>query len=148
VTPRLRELQGKRAELEAQAAGLVSPAQPSARLHDPKAIERFQERLRDIFVSNDTALTKIFLQFLVEKIVVHQDKVEIHGKGENAAALMASDPSKSTGGAGFSLEGGVGSALALRHGRRVCFRPPRFCFTDSLNTRGKTPKKTQAADRA
>jgi len=41
-----------------------------------------------------------------------------------------------------------GSALALCHGRRVYFGPPRFCFTDSLNTRGKTPKKTRRADRA
>jgi len=41
-----------------------------------------------------------------------------------------------------------GSALALRHGRRVCFRPPRFCFTDSLNTRGKTPKKPRRAEGA
>jgi len=45
-------------------------------------------------------------------------------------------------------ESALCSALALRHGRRVYFGPPRFCFTDSLNTRGKTPKKTRAADRA
>ena len=51
-------------------------------------IRRFQDRLRDIFISNDTPMTKNYLRFLVEKIEVLDDRIVIHAKARNAVALM------------------------------------------------------------
>ena len=49
------------------------------------------DKLRDIFISNDTPMTKNYLRFLVEKIEVLDDRVVIEAKARNAVALMA-DP--------------------------------------------------------
>ncbi len=94
VAPRLRELQAKRAELEDQLAKLTSPTPPPAHLMSDAAIKRFQDRIKDIFISNDTPMSKAYLQFLIDRIVVHEDKIEIRAKAGNAVALMAADPSK------------------------------------------------------
>ena len=44
------------------------------------AIKRFQDRIKDIFNSNDTPMTKAYLQFLIDRIVVHSDRIEIRAK--------------------------------------------------------------------
>jgi site-specific DNA recombinase len=93
VAPRLRELQVKRAELEAELSKLTSPTPPPAHLTSDAAIKRFQDRIKDIFISNDTPMTKAYLQFLIDRIVVHEDKIEIRAKVGNAVALIAADPS-------------------------------------------------------
>jgi DNA invertase Pin-like site-specific DNA recombinase len=94
VAPRLRELQAKRAELEDQLSKLTDPSPPPAHALSEAAIKRFQDRIKDIFISNDTPMTKAYLQFLIDRIVVHDDKIEIRAKAGNAVALIAADPSK------------------------------------------------------
>ena len=54
---------------------------------------RFQDVIRDIFISADTPLTKNYLNFLIEQIVVHADRIEIKAKPLNALAFMAAAPS-------------------------------------------------------
>ena len=96
VAPRLRELQAKQAELQDQLSKLTTPTPPPAHLTSDAAIQRFQDRIKDIFISNDTPMTKAYLQFLIDRIVVHKDKIEIQAKAANAVALIATDPSRST----------------------------------------------------
>ena len=48
--------------------------------HTEETIARFQDTLRDIFISADTPVTKGYSRFLVEKIVVHDDHVEIQAR--------------------------------------------------------------------
>jgi hypothetical protein len=58
---------------------------------------RFQAAIRDIFVSADTPVAKNHLNFLIEQIVVHHDRIEIKAKPLNALAFMAAAPSPQPG---------------------------------------------------
>jgi len=89
VAPRLRELQTKRLEMTATLTGLSDLAPPPKQLASEKTIRRFQETIRDIFISNDTTVTKSYLRFLVDRIIVHEGRIEIRAKPEHAAAMMA-----------------------------------------------------------
>ena len=78
VLPRLRELQAKHAELT-QTLGKVVPLRvPPPHL----TIERFRQTIRDVFLSADQTLAENYLRFLVERIVVQGDSLEIHGKAD------------------------------------------------------------------
>ena len=78
VLPRLRELPAKHAELT-QTLGKVVPLRaPPPHL----TIERFRQTIRDVFLSADQTLAENYLRFLVERIVVQGDSLEIHGKAD------------------------------------------------------------------
>jgi site-specific DNA recombinase len=92
VAPRLRELRGQRAALAGALDGLQPLAAAPKDLLADATIKKFQDRLRDIFISNDTPMTKNYLRFLVEKIEVQDDRIVIEAKARNAVALMAHPP--------------------------------------------------------
>jgi site-specific DNA recombinase len=92
VLPRLRELQAKRDEL-VEALGKVVPLRPPpAHLYAETTIRRFQQTVRDLFLSADTTLARNYLRFLVERIIVRGNELEIRGKTDAAEALLASPP--------------------------------------------------------
>ena len=89
VAPRLRELRQERESLAAIVSGLKPLAEPPKHVLSERTIERFQAKVRDVFISADTSMTKTYLRFLVDRIVVHEDRIEIVGKDTNAVAMMA-----------------------------------------------------------
>ena len=92
VAPRLRELREQREKLTTVLADLKPLDEPPKHLLTDATIAKFQDTLRDIFISADTPMTKGYLRFLVDKIVVHDDRVEIQAKAMNALAFMARAP--------------------------------------------------------
>ncbi len=92
VAPRLRELRTEREKLTVTLNELKPLDAPPEHLLTDATIAQFQETIRDIFVSADTPMTKGYLRFLVERIVVLDDSVEIRGKTANALAFMARAP--------------------------------------------------------
>ena len=89
VAPRLRELRAQREKLVDTLDGLQALAPAPKNLLEDDTIKKFQEKLRDIFISNDTPMTKNYLRFLIEKIDVLDDRIVIEAKAKNAIALMA-----------------------------------------------------------
>jgi hypothetical protein len=89
VAPRLRDLGVQRAGLVETLDGLQALAPAPKDLLADETIKKFQDKLRDIFISNDTPMTKNYLRFLVEKIDVLDDRVVIEAKARNAVAMMA-----------------------------------------------------------
>ena len=92
VAPRLRELRQEHNSLLKTLNELSPLAPPPQDLLTDATVKRFQDKLRDIFISNDTPMTKNYLRFLIERIDVFDDRVEIHAKPRNAVALMARLP--------------------------------------------------------
>lgn len=92
VAPRLRELREEQAKVSEMLTNLKPLDAPPKHLLDADTIAQFQALIRDIFVSADTPATKNYLNFLIEQIVVHADRVEIKSKPLNALALMAAAP--------------------------------------------------------
>ena len=76
-------------EREDETLGSLKPltAPPKGLLTDV-TIKKFQDTIRDIFISADTPMTKNYLRFLVERIVVGEDRIEIQAKAQNAVAFM------------------------------------------------------------
>jgi hypothetical protein len=72
--------QAKRLELMATLTGLSDLAPPPKQLASEKTIRRFQETIRDNFISNDTTVTKSYLRFLLDRILVHEGRIEIRAK--------------------------------------------------------------------
>ena len=65
---------------------------PPAHLYAEATIERFRQTVRDIFLSADQTLAKNYLRFLVERLVVRGNDIEIHGKADASVALLAASP--------------------------------------------------------
>ena len=93
VAPRLRELREQHAKLSDVLAQLKPLDAPPKHLRDDATIARFQAVIRDIFISADTPVTKNYLNFLIDQVVVHHDRIEIKAKPLNALAFMAAAPS-------------------------------------------------------
>ena len=49
--------------------------------------------MRDVFISADGPVAKHYLNFPIDQIVVHADRIEIRAKPLNALAFMAAAPS-------------------------------------------------------
>lgn len=79
---------GEDVQLTEALASLKPLAAPPRDLLTDSTIKKFQDRIRDIFISADTAMTKNYLRFLVERIVVGEDRIEILAKANNAVAFM------------------------------------------------------------
>lgn len=86
---RVTELKAKRSELQQTLAKVVPLRSPPPHLYSDASIKKFQASLRSIFLSNDTSLTKNYLKFLVEKIVVTSEKVQLVTRSEAVVRMMA-----------------------------------------------------------
>ena len=89
VGPRLRELRQERESMAMTLAGVKTLDAPPQHVISDATIERFRTKVRDIFISGDTPMTKSYVRFLVGEIIVHDDRIEIHAKSTNVVALMA-----------------------------------------------------------
>ncbi len=87
---RLRELIHRRAELKDGLAKVV-PIKPPPYLYTQANIERFQESLKDMFLSAENPMTRNYLRFLVEGITVTGASIEISARTDAALQLMAGD---------------------------------------------------------
>ena len=72
----------------------VVPLRPPPYLYTEANIRRFQADLKDIFLSGTTPMTKNYLRFLVEEIVVTADRVEISLEPRSALAMMSAEGRK------------------------------------------------------
>ncbi len=99
VAPRLRELRAEREKLQHDLDGLQPLAPAPKNLLTDDTTQKFQDKLRDIFISNDTPMTKNYLRFLVEEVVVFDDRVVIKAKARNAVVMMAHPEPLAMGGA-------------------------------------------------
>lgn len=88
---RVRELRAQRNELRETLSKVLPLRPPSAHLYSEQSIQKFQRNIQDTFLSGDNALTRNYLRFLVDEIVVHEDEIEIVGKTEAAVQMMAAD---------------------------------------------------------
>lgn len=90
VIPRLRELRAKRGEIAATIAKVIPLRAPPTHLYAETTIKRFQETIRELILSADHTLAKNYLRFLVDRITVRGNEVEILGRTDSAVALLAS----------------------------------------------------------
>jgi hypothetical protein len=88
VAPKLRVLRREHENLVETLGSLKPLTAPPKDLLTDVTIKKFQDTIRDIFISADTAMTKNYLRFLVERIVVGEDRIEIQAKANNAVAFM------------------------------------------------------------
>lgn len=106
---RLRELKTRRDEM-VRILGRLKPlhAVPPY-LYKSETIQRFQSRLRGAFLSGDRATARVYLQNLVDHIVVGADEIVIEARSGAALAMMAaSRPNASEAAAGGVLADGIG----------------------------------------
>ena len=90
---RLRELTAQKKKLQ-EALKKVVPITVPPYLYTQANIQRFQRDLETIFLSKETAMTKNYLQFLVEKIIVTDKRVEISLKRSAAITMMSAEARK------------------------------------------------------
>ena len=81
-------------------------------LYKPETIERFQERLREAFLSRDRGTARAYLRNLVDHIVVGEDEIIIEARANVALAMMA-EPRVS-----LPTEGTVLTTVVDWHARR------------------------------
>ncbi len=89
---RIRELKTKRDEVLRTLAKLKPMHSVPPYLYKPETIQRFQGRLRDTFLSGDRATARVYLQNLVDHIVVSEDEIVIEARAGAALAMMAGTP--------------------------------------------------------
>ena len=86
---RIRELQAKRTET-VQALEKLKPLHSvPPYLYKPETIQRFQARLRQAFLSGDHTTARVYLQNLVDHIVVSEDEIVIEARADAAISMMA-----------------------------------------------------------
>jgi hypothetical protein len=88
---RVAELKAKREELQGTLRKVVLLRPPPPNLYTEASIGRFQSSIRSIFLSGDNALTKNYLRFLVEKIVVNGSNVRMVTRSEAVVQMIAAD---------------------------------------------------------
>ena len=88
---RVLELTSKRADLEAER-GHEPPTSPPPALLTDASIDRFQERIRAAFLSNDRSLAKQYLHALVERVDITGQHVRIQSRPDAVARLLAAPP--------------------------------------------------------
>src|SRR6266542_553964 len=90
IMPKLRDLRGKRDELAATLSKIVPLRAVPPYLYNETTIRKFQENIRELFLSKDTSLTRNYLRFLVQDITVRGAEITIRGRTDAAVALLAS----------------------------------------------------------
>jgi site-specific DNA recombinase len=86
---RVVELKAKRDDLQQTLRKLVLLRPPPPNLYTESRITKFQNSIRSIFLSKDNALTKNYLRFLVDKIVVTGPTVQMVTRSEAVVRMMA-----------------------------------------------------------
>jgi hypothetical protein len=86
---RLRELKTKRDEVVRTLAKLKPMHSVPPYLYKPETIQRFQGRLREAFLGGDRATARVYLQNLVDHIVVGEDEIIIEARAGAALAMMS-----------------------------------------------------------
>lgn len=86
---RLRELKTKRDEVVRALAKLRPLHTVPPYLYKTETIQRFQNRLREAFLSGDRGTARVYLQNLVDHIVIGEDEIVIEAKAGAALAMMA-----------------------------------------------------------
>ena len=86
---RLRELKAKRDEVVRTLAKLKPMHSVPPYLYKPETIQRFQARLREAFLGGDRATARVYLQNLVDHIVVGEDEIIIEARAGAALAMMS-----------------------------------------------------------
>ncbi len=85
---RVQELMNRKAELDDTLRKVV-PIRPPPYLYTAANIERFQESLKEMFLSGDNSMTRNYLRFLVEGITVTDEQIETSARTDAALRLMA-----------------------------------------------------------
>ena len=86
---RLRELKTKRDEVVRALAKLRPLHTVPPYLYKTETIQRFQNRLREAFLSGDRGTARVYLQNLVDHVVIGEDEIVIEAKAGAALAMMA-----------------------------------------------------------
>ena len=86
---RVEDLKAKREELKQMLSKVVPLRPPPPNLYTEATLQRFQASIRSIFLSGDNALTKNYLRFLVDKVVITGEKVQLFTHNEAVARMMA-----------------------------------------------------------
>ena len=66
-------------------------------LYKSETIQRFQARLREAFLSGDRGTARVYLNHLVDHIVVGEDEIIIEARANVAIAMMAAPSSRASG---------------------------------------------------
>lgn len=98
---RVVELKATRDDLQQTLRKVVLLRPPPPNLYTESRIAKFQNSIRSIFLSQDNALTKNYLRFLVEKIVVSGPQVQMVTRSEAVVRMMAAG---GEGAAGAAVE--------------------------------------------
>lgn len=85
---RLAELAERRKEISG-ALAVVVPIRPPPHLYTEPTIKRFQAKLRELLLSEDTSVARGYLTLLVDAIVVEGSTVRLVAKTEGALRLLA-----------------------------------------------------------
>ncbi|HVY26080.1 MAG TPA: recombinase family protein [Polyangiaceae bacterium] len=94
---RLRELRAKRDEVIRTLAKLKPLHTIPPYLYKTETIQRFQARLREAFLSGDRGTARVYLNHLVDHIVVGEDEITIEARANVAIAMMAAPTSRASG---------------------------------------------------
>jgi hypothetical protein len=89
---RLRELKTKRDKVLRTLAKLTPMHSVPPYLYKPETIQRFQGWLRKAFLGSDRATARVYLQNLVDHIIVGEDEIIIEARAGAALAMMSSGP--------------------------------------------------------
>jgi hypothetical protein len=90
IVPKLRNLRTKRDELAASLSKIVPLRVVPPHLYAETTIKKFQTSIRELFLADDTTLTRNYLRFLLEEITVQGTEITLRGRTDAAVALLAS----------------------------------------------------------
>ena len=93
---RLLALKDRRRELNETLAKVVPLRPPPPYLYSAESIEGFRASIRKLFLSGDNAMTRNYLRFLVDRIVLKGRQLELYARTEAAVRVMASSGAKKT----------------------------------------------------
>ena len=91
-TERVSQLHERRDELRDTLSKVVPLRPPPPHLYTAANVAKFQQSIREIFLSGDTSLTRNYLIFLIDSIVITDDHVQIFAKTDAALQMMAELP--------------------------------------------------------
>ena len=89
MAPRVAELRARQAEIEDTLAKVIPIHKAPAHLYSDASIAKFRTQIRDLFLSGDNALTRNYLCFLVERITVTDNRIDLTARSESAVQMIA-----------------------------------------------------------
>lgn len=88
VGDRIRELKSQKAQLESEISKTQVPKTAPLHLFTERNLSTFQQALKELFFSKSSEFTQRYLRFLLEKIVLTGQKVEIVAKTRSVCAAI------------------------------------------------------------